>query len=161
MRYSVQPRDRIFLKDCEFLYFAKNMGKNISKNISKNLSSKYVLDMLTMRQKLLDDAKQPATGRIKTSPKRVIQKSLEATGDLIGNKTADQIRKVSKHSQQHNSEKARSDHYIEIPTERYVSPEETEKNIDKLRLKQYNDEISKKNKSLTPLTTKQSRNSYQ
>ena len=134
MRYSVQPRDRIFLKDCDFLYFAKNMGKNISKNISKNLSSKYVLGMLTMRQKLLDDAKQPASGRIKTSPKRVIQKSLEATGDLIGNKTADKITKNSKHSQQHNSEKARSDHYIEIPTERYVSPEETEKNIDKLRL---------------------------
>ena len=134
MRYSVQPRDRIFLKDCDFLYFAKNMGKNISKNISKNLSSKYVLGMLTMRQKLLDDAKQPASGRIKTSPKRVIQKSLEATGDLIGNKTADKITKVSKYSQQHNSEKARSDHYIEIPTERYVSPEETEKNIDKLRL---------------------------
>ena len=134
MRYSVQPRDRIFLKDCDFLYFAKNMGKNISKNISKNLSSKYVLGMLTMRQKLLDDAKQPASGRIKNSPKRVIQKSLEAIGDLIGNKTADKITKVSKYSQQHNSEKARSDHYIEIPTERYVSPEETEKNIDKLRL---------------------------
>ena len=134
MRYSVQPRDRIFLKDCEFLYFAKNMGKNISKNISKNLSSKYVLGMLSMRQKLLDDAKQPASGRIKNSPKRVIQKSLEATGDLIGNKTADKITKVSKYSQQHNSEKARSDHYIEIPTERYVSPEETEKKIDKLRL---------------------------
>ena len=134
MRYSVQPRDRIFLKDCDFLYFAKNMGKNISKNISKNLSSKYVLGMLTMRQKLLDDAKQPASGRIKNPPKRVIQKSLEATGDLIGNKTADKITKVSKYSQQHNSEKARSDHYIEIPTERYVSPEETEKNIDKLRL---------------------------
>ena len=134
MRYSVQPRDRIFLKDCDFLYFAKNMGKNISKNISKNLSSKYVLGMLSMRQKLLDDAKQPASGRIKNSPKRVIQKSLEATGDLIGNKTADKITKVSKYSQQHNSEKARSDHYIEIPTERYVSPEETEKKIDKLRL---------------------------
>ena len=110
------------------------MGKKISKNISKNLSSKYVLGMLSMRQKLLDDAKQPASGRIKNSPKRVIQKSLEATGDLIGNKTADKITKVSKYSQQHNSEKARSDHYIEIPTERYVSPEETEKNIDKLRL---------------------------
>ena len=129
MGYSVQRRDRIFLKDCGFLYFAKNMGKNISKNISKNLSCKYVLGMLTMRQELLDDAKQPATGRIKASPKRVIQKSLEATGDLIVNKTADKIRKVSKHSQQHNSEKARSDHDTEIPTERYLSPEETGKKI--------------------------------
>ena len=34
-RYSVQPRDRIFLKGYEFLPFAKNMGENIGKNISK------------------------------------------------------------------------------------------------------------------------------
>ena len=27
----VQPRDRIFVKYYEFLYFAKNIGKNISK----------------------------------------------------------------------------------------------------------------------------------
>ena len=120
MRYSVQPRDRIFLKDCDFLYFAKNMGKNICKNISKNLSSKYVLGMLTMRQKLLDDAKQPASGRIKNSPKRVIQKSLEATGDLIGNKTADKITKVSKNLQQDNSETVTNEHDEEIPKEKYI-----------------------------------------
>ena len=29
MRYSVQPRDRIFVKGYGFLSFAKNMGKNI------------------------------------------------------------------------------------------------------------------------------------
>ena len=52
------------------------MGKNISKNISKNLNGKYVLGMSTMRQKLIDDAEQSATGTIKTSPKRVTQKSL-------------------------------------------------------------------------------------
>ena len=40
-RYSVQPRDRIFVKVYEFLSFAKNMGKNMGKNISKSLSSKY------------------------------------------------------------------------------------------------------------------------
>ena len=28
MRYSVQPTDQIFLKDYEFLAFARNMGKN-------------------------------------------------------------------------------------------------------------------------------------
>ena len=38
MCYSVQPRDRIFVKGYEFLSFAKNMGKNIGKNISENLS---------------------------------------------------------------------------------------------------------------------------
>ena len=43
MRYSVQPRDRIFVKGYGFLSFAKNMGKNIGKNISKNLSGKFSL----------------------------------------------------------------------------------------------------------------------
>ena len=33
--YSVQPKDRIFVKSCGFLTFARNMGKNIGKNIVK------------------------------------------------------------------------------------------------------------------------------
>ena len=41
MHYSVQPSDRMFVKSCEFLPFAKSMAKNIAKNISKNLSDKY------------------------------------------------------------------------------------------------------------------------
>ena len=76
MRYSVQPRDRAFVKASRFLYFAKNMGKNIGKNISKSLKSKY-------SQKLLDHAEQSATDAFKTSSKRVIQKKAEATADLI------------------------------------------------------------------------------
>ena len=40
-RYSVQDRDRIFVKGYGFLSFAKSMGKNIGKNISKNLGGKY------------------------------------------------------------------------------------------------------------------------
>ena len=50
MRYSVQPRDRIFVKYYGFLSFAKN----IAKNISKSLCCKY-------SPKLLDHAKQSAT----------------------------------------------------------------------------------------------------
>ena len=38
-RYSVQPRDRIFVKGYGFLSFAENMDKNIGKNITKNLMS--------------------------------------------------------------------------------------------------------------------------
>ena len=41
MRYSFQPRDKIFVKGYGFLSFAKNVGKDIDKNISKNLSGKY------------------------------------------------------------------------------------------------------------------------
>ena len=47
MRYSVQPRDRIFVTGYRFLSFAKSMGKNIkNKNISKNLSGKYSPGMI-------------------------------------------------------------------------------------------------------------------
>ena len=35
MHYSVQSRDRIFLKGIGFLPFAKKMSKNIGKNISQ------------------------------------------------------------------------------------------------------------------------------
>ena len=69
-RYSVQPRDRIFVKGYGFLYLAKNMGKNIGKNISKNLSGKY-------SQKLLDHAKQSTTDAFKTASKKAIQKTAE------------------------------------------------------------------------------------
>ena len=41
MPYSVQPRNKIFVKGYGFLSFSKTMGKSIGKNISKNLSDKY------------------------------------------------------------------------------------------------------------------------
>ena len=79
MRYSIEPRDRIYVKGYGFLSFAKNTGKS--------LSNKY-------RQKLLDSAKKPTTDAIKAAWKRAIKKTAEAAGDLIGNKTADKITSV-------------------------------------------------------------------
>ena len=67
----------------------------MGKNIGRNLSGKY-------NQKLFDYAKISATDELKTSSKRVIQKTAEATGDLVGNKIADIIAQVSKNSQQNN-----------------------------------------------------------
>ena len=61
-RYSVQLRDRIFVKSCGFLSFTKNMGKNIGKNVRTNLSGKY-------SQKNIDHAKQSATDALKTTSK--------------------------------------------------------------------------------------------
>ena len=49
--YSVQPRDRIFVKGYGLLSPTRNIGKDVGKNISKNLCSKY-------SQKLLDHPKQ-------------------------------------------------------------------------------------------------------
>ena len=64
------------------------MGKNISKslNTAKYSCSKY-------SQKRFNHAKHSATNALKTSAKIVIQKTAEATGDLIGNKIADGITK--------------------------------------------------------------------
>ena len=81
MRYSIEPRDKKYVKGYGFLSFAKNMGKN--------LSNKY-------GQKLIDIAKKSATDAIKTASRRAIQKNTDATGDLIGNKIADKITSISK-----------------------------------------------------------------
>ena len=58
--YSVQPRDRIFVKGYEFLSFAKNIGKNVGKNTRKNFGSKY-------SPKRPDHAKQSAADALKTT----------------------------------------------------------------------------------------------
>ena len=80
MRYSIEPRDRIYVNGYGFLSFAKNMGKN--------LRNKY-------GQKLLDNDRKSTTDAIKIASKRAIQKTTEATGDLIGNRIADKITSVS------------------------------------------------------------------
>ena len=64
---------------------------SFAKNIGKNLSNKY-------GQKLLDSAKKSTTDAIKTTSKRAIQKTAEATGDLIGNKIDVKTTSVSKNS---------------------------------------------------------------
>ena len=61
-------------------------------------------------------------------------KTAEATCDLIGNKIANKITKVSKSSLQNNSEIITNEHDQEIPKERYISPEERQKIIGDLRL---------------------------
>ena len=88
MRYLVQPRDQIFVKGHGFLCFAKNRGKT--------LNGKYSSGMLAMHQKLLDHAKQSATDAFKADSNSVIQKTVEATGDLIFDKIAKRITEVSK-----------------------------------------------------------------
>ena len=70
---------------------------SFSKNIGKNLSNKYSQNLLDSAEK--SRTTKVATDAIKTTSKRIIQKIAEATGDLIGNKTTDKIKKVSKTSQ--------------------------------------------------------------
>ena len=91
-------RDRIYVKGYGLLSFAKNIGKT--------LSSKY-------GQELLDSAKKSTTDALKTASKRAIQKTTEATGDLIVNKIADKITSVSKKKSINNND---DDENVELTT---------------------------------------------
>ena len=72
MRYSNELGDLIYIKNYEFLTFAKNMS---NKYCQRN-----------------DSAKKSTTEAIKTASNRAIPKNdAEATGDLIGNKIANKI----------------------------------------------------------------------
>ena len=118
MRYSIEPRYRIYVKGYGFLSFAKNMGKS--------LSNKY-------GQKRLDSAKKSTTDALKTASKRAVQETAEATGDLIGNKIDDKITSVSKKK---STKELHNNDDVEITThkKRYISPEEIQKIIEELRL---------------------------
>ena len=115
MRYSIEPRDRIYVKGCGFLSFAKNVPRHANK-VAKSLSNKY-------SQKPLDSAKKPTADAIKTASKRTVQKTAEATGDSIGNEIADKITSISKRNNDPNNE---TEENVEITThkKRYISPEE-------------------------------------
>ena len=126
INYSVQPQDQMFVKGYGFMCFAKN-SENIGKNIGKNLSGKYTLIFL-------DHAKQSATDALKTALKREIRKTAEVTGDLIGIKIAGKIIKILKTSEQDNSETVTNEHDKEIAKEKDISPEESQKIIEDLRL---------------------------
>ena len=120
MRYSTEPRDRIYVKGYEFLSFVKNIGKSLSNKHG---------------QKRLDSAKKATTDGIKTASKRAIRNTAEATGDLIGNKIADKVTGLSKksptelHSMMLRSKELQNDE-IEAPKKRYICPKERQQTIE-------------------------------
>ena len=67
MRYSTRPRFRKYVKGYSFLSFARKCGDKYGKKL-----------IITATKTRMDAAK--------TASKRVVQKTVEATGDLIGNK---------------------------------------------------------------------------
>ena len=102
MRYSVEPRERRYVKGYGFKSFARNFNDKYSKS-------------------LMDLSKTFA----KTAGKKILKETEKATGDLIGNKTADKIT-----AKPHNKDEVNNG----IPKERYISPKERQKIIDELRL---------------------------
>ena len=116
MCYSIEPRERRYVKGYGFLSFAKNIGRN--------LSNKY-------GQKLVDAAKKSGRDASKIANKRAIQKTAETTGGLVGNAIADKITSFPKKPASEPHLNAVSN---EISKEMYISPQERQKIIDELRL---------------------------
>ena len=81
MRYSLEPEYRKYAKGYGFLSFARNFGNEYGKSM---ISSKNV-------KKLIDGATKTSKDFAKIAGKKVIHKTAEATGDLVGNKIADKI----------------------------------------------------------------------
>ena len=104
----------------DFCFLLKTCAKILVKNKNKNLSYKY-------SQKLLDHAKKSATDAARNMSKKVFRKTSKATGDLISNKFANNITKVSRSLPQYNSETITNKHDKELSKERYISSEENRK----------------------------------
>ena len=105
MRYSIEPRERRYVKGYGFMSFARNFNDKYGKS-------------------LRDASKTFA----KTAGKEILKETAKATGDLIGSTIADKITAKP-------SKKSQSDEIINgIPKERYISPKERQKVIDELKL---------------------------
>ena len=134
MRYSIEPRERRYVKGYDFMSFARNFGNKYGKKLmdtaiktGTNFSSKY-------GKKLTDTAIKTGKDFATIAGKKNNSQSAEATGDLIGNKIADKITaKPSKKSQ--NKKYSQMKLIMKYrKKERYISPNERQKVIDELKL---------------------------
>ena len=73
----------------------------------------------------MDTATKTGMDAAKTASERVVQKTAEATGDLIGNKIADKINSIGK-----GKEKEKPKETEEI----FILPEKRQQNIDNVKL---------------------------
>ena len=73
----------------------------------------------------MDSATKTGIDAAKTTSKRVVQKTSEAAGDLIGNKIADKITSIGKPKEKEKIKKAK---------ESYISPEKRPQIINDLKL---------------------------
>ena len=122
MRYSIELRERRYVKGYGFMSFARNFGNKYGKKLmntaiktDKNFNSKY-------GKKLTDTAIKTGKDFVTIAGKKIVQKTAEATGDLTGNKTADKITSASKKSQIEEIQPNEVNN--EIPKEKYISPKE-------------------------------------
>ena len=141
MRYSIEPKEKRYVKGYGFMSFAKNFGNKYGKKLMNtaiktgtNFNSEYC-------KKLTDTAIKTGKDFATIAGKKIIHKSAEATGGLIGNKIADKITAkpspkdvTSTLKKSHTEEIQSNEVNNEIPKERYISSKERQKIIDESKL---------------------------
>ena len=110
MRYSLEPSYRKYVQGQGFMSFAKNIGNKYG-------------------NKLLDNSISAGKDFAKIAGKKVLTKSAEATGDMIGNKIAYRITKSSR-----NKAQKEDDRIMEETQELIIPPEKREQIIRDLKL---------------------------
>ena len=85
----------------------------------------HLQENLVINEKLMDTTTKTGLDTAKIASKRVVEKTAEATRDLIGNKIADKITSLGK-----TKSKEKEDERQEI----YIPPEKRQQIIDDLRL---------------------------
>ena len=105
MRYSLEPKYKKYVEGYGFLLFTRKLGNKYGKT-------------------LMDTGTKTGLDPVKTTSKRVVQKTAEATRDLTGNKIIDKITSIGKPKEKETKE-------IE---QIYIPPEKTQQIIDDLRL---------------------------
>ena len=109
MRYSIEPRFRKYVKGYGFLSFAIKFGYEYGKELM-NTATKTGIEAANIASKI------------------VVQKTEEATWDLIGNKIADKITSIGKPKEKEKTKEAKEIEEI------YIPPERRQRIINDLRL---------------------------
>ena len=112
MKYSLKPTYRRYVQGYGFLSFARKVGgkygKKLMNTATKLGTSKY-------GKKITETTKQQGSEFPKTAGKKIVKKSAETTGDLIGNIIADKITSLGKSK---DKEKETNEEAIIIPPEK-------------------------------------------
>ena len=111
MRYSIEPKEKKYIKGYGFLPFAEKFGNKYGKTLMDNGTK---------------NVKNVRIDAAKTASKRVVQKTAETAGDMTGNKIADIITSEgkSKRNQKNKTNEAK---------EIYILSEKREHIVDGLK----------------------------
>ena len=99
MRYSIEPRERRYVKGYGFMSFARSFGNKDGKKLMNTAIKTGTKFNSKYGKKLTDTAIKTSKDFATIAGKKIFHKRAEAAGDLIGNKIADKITSASKKSQ--------------------------------------------------------------